>query len=123
MQCLKEQDQIPHELEPIPGVKVSKTIGFVGSKTLTPGDFDQLNEDKSTKAWRTWVYFKSKKKIPELSTNNYGNKYLVELIEKAAIATSAGHRNLADDYFIKAMDETTKQFCNPREDSAEALDR
>ena len=111
------------ELEPIPGVKISKAVEFVGNNVLSSGSFDQLYEDKTSRSWRTWLYFKSKKKIPEISTNAYGNQALIELLEKAAISEAAGHRNVSEEYFIKAMEETTKQFGNPRSDSAEALDR
>ena len=113
------------ELEPIPGVRLSKALQFVGSNTLTTGDCneDALLVDKTTKEWRRWVYYKSKKKIPNLSTNVFGNKLFIEKLERASIAVAEGHRNLADEYFRLAMDETTKQFINPRSDSAEALDR
>jgi len=119
------QDPIGYELEPMPGVRLTKALQFVGSNTLTPGgcNEDELLVDKTTREWRRWVYYKSKKKIPNLSANLFGNKLLIERLERASIAMAEGHRNLADEYFRYAMEETTKQFINPRSDSAEALDR
>ena len=111
------------ELEPTPGVRLTKAVQFVGSQTLSPGLCDSLLIDKTTREWRRWVYYKNKKKIPELCTNVFGNKLMIERIERASMAVAEGHRNLADEYFQHAMDETVKQFQNPRSDSSEALDR
>ena len=118
-------DRPSYQLEPIPGVRLTKALQFIGSNTLTPGgcDEDELLVDKTTKEWRRWVYYKSKKNIPQLSTNAFGNKLLIEKLERACMAMAERRHNLADDYFKLAMDETIKQFVNPRSDSAEALDR
>ena len=111
------------DTEPIPGVRLSKAVQFVSANTLSSGVCDELLIDKSTRNWRRWIYYKSKKSIPDLCTNVFGNKILIEKIERACLAIREGHRNIGEDYFIDAMNETVAQLGNPRSDSAEALDR
>ncbi|CAK8685015.1 unnamed protein product [Clavelina lepadiformis] len=111
------------EYDPIPHVQIIDAVQFVGTGNLTTGSGDLLYLDKTTKAWRRWVYFKCKYGVPDLCTNLYENKSLIERIEKACLATSEGYRNVAEDYFLRAMEECVKQFSNPRSDSALALDR
>jgi len=69
------------------------------------------------------VYFKCKKRIPNLCTDLYGNKLLIEKIERAALALSERCRFAGEELYVRAIHEAEVQLANPRSDSAEALDR
>lgn len=67
-----------------------KSVQFHGTGNLTTGSGDRLYIDKTTKNWRRWIYYKQKKKIPDLCVDLFGNKRLIETLERAGIALQSG---------------------------------